>query len=238
REISRRQLLQGGAIAASVAGIGLINDWPTALMSDHYTGTGEVKSIVLADGSNVTLDADTSMTVDFNRRQRGAQLQQGRAFFHTAQSTERPFVVQAGRGVIRALDARFTVHQWADTITVSAIENATEVVAPNGDKIILGQGQAVSYHPSGLDAVTVADMGSALAWQDSQLVFEDKPLQQVISDLNRYRPGTIYIGNSALLNLRVSGAFDMRKQQDILATISKILPIRAISASKYFVVLV
>lgn len=242
-KISRRQLLTGGAIAASVATIGLVNDWPTALLSDHYTGTGEVKKVILADGSKVTLDAGTSLTVDFSTEQRKTRLKEGRAFFEVAQSVQRPFVVKAGRGVIRVLDARFTVHQWADVITVSAIENTAEVTAPNGDRVVLSQGQAVSYRPlglsdAGLDTVAPADMGGALEWQHNKLVFEDRPLQQVIADLNRYRPGQIFIANRELLDLRVSGSFDMSKPQDILATIAKILPVRTISASKYFVVLV
>ena len=69
--------------------------WIDDLGADYVTAPGEVKTVTLADQSQVTLDADSAIAVDFSHGERHIQLRRGAGFFsvtHTGQS----FVVEAG----------------------------------------------------------------------------------------------------------------------------------------------
>jgi transmembrane sensor len=43
-------------------------------------GTGEIRTVTLADQSQVTLDADSAIAVDFSRGERHVQLRRGAGF--------------------------------------------------------------------------------------------------------------------------------------------------------------
>ncbi|MGP5355437.1 FecR family protein [Pseudomonas helleri] len=96
RRPGRRAFLAGGlATAAGLAAVTAINGLPAGFLADYSTGTGEQRSLTLADGSTVNLDADTALVVKFNDRERRLLLLSGRAFFAVAKDAHRPFVVEA-----------------------------------------------------------------------------------------------------------------------------------------------
>ncbi len=63
------------------------------------------------------------------------------------------------------------------------------------------------------------------------------PLHEVVDQVNRYRRGKIFIVDSRLRDLNVSGAFDIDDSQKILDVIEKNLPVDAISLTVYLVLL-
>ncbi|MGP4920706.1 FecR domain-containing protein [Pseudomonas helleri] len=80
-------------------------------------------------------------------------------------------------------------------------------------------------------------MESDLAWRRGKLIFEDRPLQQVVADVNRYRSGTIRILDAKLMDLRVSGIFNIAEPDAVLTTITETLPVRAVRLTDYLVLL-
>ena len=234
--LRRRSFLVGGAMAAGVAGLAvhhMLPDW----LSDFSTGTGEQRTVSLSDGSVVNLDADTSITLAYDDQFRRIRLLHGRAFFDVAKDAARPFVVEAASGSTTALGTRFVVHEWADTVTVSVEESAVSVVAPDQTRVVIKAGENVSYARGGLGAIEGSDVDTATAWRRGKLIFEDRPLRQVIADVNRYRHGTIQVIDSGLLNLRVSGIFDVLQPDGVLDAITTGLPVRAIHLTRYLVLL-
>lgn len=236
RHLGRRGFLAGGALAAGVAGLAGLNGIPYWL-SDYATATGEQRTVSLSDGSVVTLDADSAIALAYDDRVRCIRLLQGRAFFDVAKDTGRPFIVEAANGSATAHGTRFVVHQWADTVTVSVEESTVSVVAPDSSRVVLQAGEYVSYALKGIGEVESGDVEAATAWRRGKLIFEDRPLRQVIADANRYRSGTIRIMDSALLDLRVSGIFDITNPDGVLDAITSGLPVQALHLSRYLVLL-
>ncbi|MBP1876008.1 transmembrane sensor [Ensifer adhaerens] len=233
----RRSFLAGGAAMLGVAGYVGLNGLPDFLLSDYETGTAELRELALADGSRVSLDADTAIAVDFIESRRSVQLLRGRAFFDVAKDARRPFIVEAGAGTTTALGTRFVVHRWSDTVTVSVEESAVSVMAPDHSSAILQVGQNVSYGETGLGDVGDVDVQSETAWRRGKLIFKDRPLRQVIADVNRYRAGTIRIVDSELDNLRVSGIFEIANPDGVLGALSAALPVRVLRLTDYLVLL-
>lgn len=234
---SRRAFLAGGTAALAVAAVAMVAGPPDFLTSDHFTGTGELRSVTLADGTKVDLDADTAIALDFTDAIRTVRLLRGRAFFNVAKDASRPFTVVAATGGTTALGTRFVVHEWSGTVTVSVEESAVSVVGPDGSNAVVNAGEYVIYDDKRLGRVQPVDMEAEVAWRRGKLIFEDRPLRQVLADVNRYRSGTIRVTDSRLLNMRVSGIFDINNPDGVLDAIRTTLPVRTFQLSPWLVVL-
>jgi len=248
--LSRRRLFQGTlALTGAATGIGAlaiggltIGGLPEAIAADFRTGTGERRMASLTDGSQVELDAETALSLDFTPQLRRLRLLSGRALFNVMADPGRPFEVACGQGAVRALGTAFVVHRRAADVVVAVTESAVSVSAPDGAasatrRIRLAAGQRVVYGGSGLGPVTQASPEIETAWRRGKLAFEDRPLGDVIADLNRYRRGRIVIWDQALLDLRVDGIFDMASPDAALEGIVRTLPIQVLRLGGYFVVL-
>ncbi|MDP9835503.1 transmembrane sensor [Neorhizobium huautlense] len=235
--VGRRSFLAGGAAAALAAGLVAVHGLPDVLTSDYTTSVAERRSITLDDGSIIDMDADTAIAVDFSSTARNLHLRKGRAFFKVAKDAGRPFSVIARNGRATALGTEFVVHSSADTITVAVVESRVSVSYPGASSAILDAGEKISYDHAGLGAVTTVDSETEIAWQRGKLIFEDVPLGQVVSDLNRYRRGIIKVVDSDLQTLRVSGIFDVTRPDRVLEAITQTLPVKALALTPYLILL-
>ena len=235
--MSRRGLLLGatGVAAAVVAGVALgVPEWFDGGMR---TGVGEQRQLTLADGSRVDLDADSALSLQFTPQERRLTLQRGRAFFDVAPDRARAFSVTAAGGVTTATGTQFSVHLWSNEVTVAVSESAVSIRAGAAALTQLRAGEAVSYDASGIGETEQVSDAQASAWRRGKLIFEDRPLRQVIADVNRYRSGTIMVTDNTLLRLRVSGIFDIRQPDGVLEAITRSLPVRSVALTRYLVLL-
>lgn len=244
--LSRRAALAGAtgiaASAALIAGTGATFDGLEDILSgDYRTGTGERETITTPDGSTIELDAGTVISLEFDAEIRRLRLLCGRAVFTVAPDTERPFEVTCGGGTVRALGTVFAVHKRRIDTAVAVKESAVTVSLGSPRTTIesaqVAEGLRVTYGTSGMGPVVSAADGAETAWQRGRLIFRDRPLGDVIADLNRYRPGRIAIWDDELLNLRVDGVFEVEKPDAALNAIIGTLPARAVRLTPYLVVL-
>ena len=233
---SRRAFLYGGAAIAASLGV-LFLAPPDFLTSDYATSTGELRSVTLSDGTTVDLDADTAIAIDYTEQSRKVQLLRGRAFFDVAKDIARPFTVTAAGGSVTALGTRFVVHEWATEVTVWVEESAVSVIAPDKSERVINAAQLTTFNTAGFGPISAADVNAEGAWKRGKLIFEDRPLRQVLADVNRYRSGTIRATDSTLLNMRVSGIFDIKKPDGVLDAIRNTLPVRTTELTRYLVLL-
>lgn len=237
RGFSRRGLLGAGAALAAAGTAAWMGGASDYLFSDQFTGTAEIRELTLVDGTRVTLDADSAFSVDYSQSRRRLSLHRGRAYFDVARDETRPFSVVAASGSVTALGTQFVVQIWGDQVTTSVQESAVSVLAPNGAGIRLATDETVSYGPSGLGTVENCDAEVETAWRRGRLIFEDRPLGRVVSEVNRYRRGTIRILDGRLQNLRVSGIFDVANPDGVLDAIVQTLPVRSLEITPYVVLL-
>ena len=69
------------------------------------------------------------------------------------------------------------------------------------------------------------------------MIFQDRPLAEVIAELNRYRSGKIIIMNNAIKKLPVTGVFDTVDTNVALKTIEQSLPINVTKITEKLVLL-
>lgn len=212
---------------------------PAGLLADHRTGIGERRIVALLDGSRIELGPASAVDVDFAGARRAVRLVSGEAFFTVAADPARPFVVSASQGEIAVLGTAFDVKIGQDeAVSVVVTESKVAVSAAGIRAVGVTAGQEVSYDRNGVSAVRSADLDAAQAWRQDQLVFHDAPLDAVLTELRRYRGGTIQLLGGELGKRRITAVFDARRPDAALETIAHNLDLRLLRATGYFVALV
>lgn len=137
------------AVLVSVLTLGL---WPAS--SELYsTAIGEQRSIVLADGSVVHLDARSAVRVELLEHERRVELLTGQAVFSVAKDQRRPFVVSSNNTRVRAVGTEFNVHKMRSRMTVTVLEGKVAVV-PNAAQLSAGDAQDRSGRSPSVGAVS------------------------------------------------------------------------------------
>jgi transmembrane sensor len=198
------------AMAAVLVSIGFrpAMEWLTQESAEPVhvvsTNSGEVKHIVLRDGSRVTLGAKTELSVHYGSCLRTILLNSGEALFNVAHDPKCPFIVIAGGGAITALGTEFSVRRTLDRVTVQVAEGIVNVQPrdtlvsvpwpkdPDIPKVAwpdakLTQGEEVTYAGSQKrSAVASEDPNVATAWLDGRRVYRHEPLAYLVADISRY----------------------------------------------------
>lgn len=221
-----------GAVAAGVALaiVGTAQDWPTRLRADAMTATGERRLVPLADGSVVQLNTASAIAIDLSSDRRVIRLLKGEAAFAVAADPTRPFTVEAGDGATTALGTRFIVRREGTGGDVTVTEHRVRVTwradrATPDQTVVVNAGQAAGYDAGGLVRPHAVDTNAATAWTRGRLAFVDRPLEEVVAELNRYYPGYIRVIGADLAKRRFSGVFPIDDPLGALAAIQRSLQI-------------
>lgn len=218
RQRSPRRHVAAWSVTAVLLMAVLVTGWlfwstrqPTSNL--YTTATGERRTLVLQDGSHVTLDTDTRLSVAFSPRTRQLTLIHGRAFFHVAKDRDRPFLVSTPDGIVRATGTQFSVYEHNDAVEVTLVEGHV-IVTPHdhanqrgpviamraGQRLLMGNG----YPTPRLES---AQANTDTAWLSGKIVFNDAPLPSAIAEFNRYTTDKIVIGDDSLRSIHVTGVF-------------------------------
>jgi transmembrane sensor len=188
------------------------------LAADHSTGTAELRSIGLEDGSTVVLDAASAIAVRYAPARREVELLSGRAFFQVAAAVDRPFVVVADDVTVTVMGTAFDVDAAGDTVSVEVQSGTVEVRSgPVGRPETLMRGERLEIdRASGHAARSEVSVADIAAWRDRRLVVDRVPVAEVVGELGRHYHGVVIVRDAALAGRRVSGVFDLRKPVEAL----------------------
>ncbi|WP_267351919.1 FecR domain-containing protein [Sphingomonas sp. GM_Shp_2] len=218
QSIPRRRLAAIAVAAlASVAVIVLTTQLsirPGDRVAAYRTPTGGNRVLRLADGSRVQMNTATAIRAGTTPDAREVWLDEGEAYFDVAHRPDRKFVVHAGVRTITVLGTRFSVRREKDRVTVAVISGRVRVddaqASASVPKVaIVSAGNVAIIEPrSTLISTTGSDKVAALmAWREQMIVFDDKPLSDIVTDFNRYSKHMIVIEDRELANVRLGGAF-------------------------------
>ena len=220
----------GLLLLAIVAGVAWIDP---AYRSEHVASqVGQRQALLLADGTQVLLDSNTEMTISWHLRSRQVELKAGQALFEVSPMVYRPFLVDAGLAVVRVVGTRFNVRRQEQDVQITVAEGRVAVrAAATGAVAALEPGQQLRVHKGQEARLGRVDVDDVTAWQQSRLVFESTPLEDVIDTLQRYHRQPIRLMDPRLARLPVSGVFDSGHVDRLLALLPGILPVRVSTAA-------
>jgi transmembrane sensor len=209
--------------------------------ADTQTGTGEQRTLVLDDGSQIILNTNTAINVRVNANERVIELVRGEILVTTGHDktfagTRHPFLVQTEQGVIRALGTRFTVRN-PDRATshVAVFEGAVEIRAVKQQSAprIVHTGWQTSFTDTVIAPLTKADDLST-AWTQGMLIAEEMPLGDFIAELARYRSGRLHC-DLAVAHLPVTGTYPLSNTDNILDMLTATHPVELRTMTRYWV---
>ena len=207
----RRPTLQWvTGLAASVVVAASLGWWFTLPHPEQLqTKVGEQRSVLLADGSRVTLNTASKIRVLLQADRRVVELLQGEVLFEVAHDTQRPFDVHAGDVAVRAVGTQFDVDRRATRTAVTVVEGRVALIASrSADLPVLSAGDRVVVDSAGPGAVEHdVNLAEITAWTQHQLVFRHRPLGEIAEEFNRYNVGRIEIRSPSLRAQEVTGTF-------------------------------
>jgi transmembrane sensor len=184
--------------------------------------------VVLAPDLSLELNTQTSIALRSSQGETRIELISGEASVAAKLASSRQLVMLAGSGRIRAMQANFNARCLDGLVSVTCLDGAISV-EQRGDTVQLGAAEQVSYSGAGIDASSTIDAAQVTAWQAGLLVFRDKPLVNVVEEVNRYRPGKIIITSADLRRRVVNGTFRLDKLENFVAQVEQLFGARVTS---------
>lgn len=192
--------LSACAVAASLALVSLLT---FSLTRNKYTvsplestcnlvaGYGQTTSIILEDGTRVSLNAGSSLLYPetFKKGSRIVYLS-GEGNFDVAKDPERPFIVKTAHMDVQALGTSFCVHSYAGerTVRTTLKDGRVKVSIPSAgdDAYFLEPGMQLVFNPSD-KAVSFVRVNAArvMEWAEGYLNFMGASFPEIASVLER-----------------------------------------------------
>ena len=195
--------------------------------ADYHTAPGELRTLSLSDGSQIIMNSDTTLSIDYTQQQRNISLHKGEAYFSVAADSSRPFIVSTSTGKIRALGTEFDIKNRGNKTFVTVFEHAVQVSLANGSVIqSLAEGQQLSFSEQSFSKPSAVNLSRTQSWRKQRIVFQDKPLADVLAELSHYRAGRIIILDDKIKTLSVTGVFATDDTNIALQTIAQTLPVK------------
>ncbi|WP_426992414.1 FecR family protein [Methylomonas sp. CM2] len=240
RRMFRRAGSLGGGLAVAASLVwavcgGYCVNWLSHPWADYRTLVGEQRTVQLSDGSTVHLNTDTALDVNMSAGERRVQLLRGEAEFEVAHDSQRPFRVTSGQATTEALGTRFVVRYANAAGDVTLLEGKVRTTRTNHQgqllgNVILEPGEHIAFNDDQLGAVQATDLSIADAWRRGRIVMNFVPLQDVVDEINRYRPGHVFLLNSELAQRKIHVAMDVKRIDDWLNALGNTLPVQVLHA--------
>jgi transmembrane sensor len=233
---TRGWLIAGSLAAAAAIAVAVMPF--TALQSansapqTYATAKGEHRSVRLADGSTLELAAGSTLSVTLAKADRRVTLTEGEAVFDVAADKARPFLIAAGDRTVRVVGTRFDVRRRAGEVSVSVERGVVEVNPADGAKgrgFRLRPGQRLDHVEGAADVqLSAVDPAQVASWRTGRLIYRDRPLSEVVADLNQQFAKPIVIEDASLAQTRVSGVLVVDDQAAVIRRLALLAPIKAL----------
>lgn len=195
--------------------------------ADYSTHTSEQRQIRLPDGSVIYLNSATALSVEMQPAQRRITLHNGEALFRVTPDAARPFIVTSADSETRVLGTTFSVRQQGDTSQITVQEGKVELrdrTQPGlSQSLTANQQSSLTNHT--LSPAQPVNSHQLLAWQRGRLIFNQQPLAEVVTELQRHLPGRILITDRQLAAQQVSGIFNLQQPDSLLHTLQQSLEV-------------
>jgi transmembrane sensor len=242
KKITRRRIV---AAAASAAGLMGISAWlGRGRIEEIWRGTryassvGELKKVVLTDGSVITMNTQTELRVRYTGERRDIRLVRGEAMFAVTHDAKRPFAVRVGEWTAVAVGTAFAVRRLDEPTTdvtvtegivqLQPVDRSVSEARPRltaNQKALIGAGGRVE-----VGQVSDSQIGQRLAWRTRLVVFAGEPLREALAEMNRYSHRPIVVDDPALAERRIVGVFPTTDTQTFVSAMTATLGVEAVES--------
>jgi hypothetical protein len=173
------------------------------------TPRGGQYSVVLSDGTKVTLNAASSLKypTNFNGSYREVELT-GEGYFEVAHNPQKPFRVKSNGQTIEVLGTHFDINCYSNEpfVKTTLLQGSVKVSSQQGN-VLLQPGEQSRLDVSGKNTLKVARVNTdeIIAWKDGLFRFKESSIKEVMRDAERwYNVDVSYAGNGP--NIKITGS--------------------------------
>ena len=252
---NRKPVLLALAAAAAVFIIGAAtltfqSPIPDPAPLTYATAIGAQETVTLEDGSILTLNTNTTLTVSYSEAERRIHLAEGEALFEVEHS-DRPFLVDAGGTRTRALGTEFDIRAEAGAVAITLIKGSVRVTTGQPDPagqagampaktlqegLVLKPGDRLDMKPGADPILSTIDPAQGGKWREGLLQFDNVTLAEAVAEMNRYSTTKLRIDDAALAAERISGTFPAGKQEEFAETLKLYLPVDVVNRADAFLI--
>jgi len=153
------------------------------------TEKGETYQVQLPDGSEVWLNAASSLTYATNLIADGKRVVKltGEGYFQVAKDKAHPFRVQTGGHQVEVLGTHFNINSYNNepAIATTLLEGAVQVSC-HSKKELLKPGQQAKLDGNGNFLIAEVDTDPYVAWKNKQFSFENENIQTIMRMVERW----------------------------------------------------
>jgi transmembrane sensor len=196
----------------------------------HSTLKGEIETFKLPDGSLLTLNTDSFISLKFDSRYRNINLKRGELNIDVFKDSKRPMNIIVENKVIQAVGTAFNV-QYFNKDIIRLIVTEGKVVLTNkanldqaqinrkttkNDTVYLVAGQKVALDSA--DSTNDIrnniiefnqETGHPTSWMQGYISFSGETLQEVVKQINRYTQVQIVLNDERIKSIEVVGRFEV-----------------------------
>jgi transmembrane sensor len=226
---SRRRFAFSAMAAAVAAAVGV----PLFLSRQHErvvlnTAKGEFRKVPLADHSVISMNGASRIEVALGAHERRIALVEGEALFEVAKDKRKPFVVDAGGVMVRAVGTAFAVRRFGNGADVTVTEGTVDVWTEHGAAAVqrLSAGDHAWVPDSATRIAVARDPGAAgrkLAWLDGKVVLQEQSLADAVAEFNRYNTRMLVIADPRLQGRKFVGQYRIDQPERFAQDVSSLL---------------
>ncbi|MCK5169001.1 MAG: FecR domain-containing protein [Bacteroidales bacterium] len=192
---------------------------------------GQIKNILLPDGSLVFLNSDTRLKYgsNFGTKKREVFLE-GEAFFDVTHDSHKPFFIHTSENTVKVLGTAFNVSAYPDENIhqISLERGKISISHDKGKSAMLNANQTYlllcNKNQSKIFKTKNVEMYSS--WKDGKIIFRNQRFADITRKLERSHNIGINIQNTKIEDLRYTGEFnindDIRKILEIISLTTSI----------------
>jgi hypothetical protein len=197
------------------------NDQTKVESNTMTTPKGRQFSLILADGTQVWLNAASSITYPtaFTGSDRKVSIT-GEAYFEVAHNAKKPFHVQVNGMDVQVLGTHFNINAYSNegSIKTTLLQGSIKISAAGKNQLVKPGQQTQVTGDGKISLINDADVNAAVAWKNGFFQFNEMGIESVMRQLERwYNIDVKYEGQ--IPNRRFAG------QMDRSLTLSEILKI-------------
>lgn len=198
-------------VTAALFSVGKDRDDVNVAMQTITVPAGQRVNLDLPDGSNVWLNAGTTMKypVSFMKGKREVILN-GEAYFEVAHNEKSPFVVRTHAMDIEVLGTKFNVEAYSKkaVFEASLMQGKIRVKSPHNEKtaVVLLPNYKTTLKDGRL-VVSKIDDYNVYRWKEGLYCFKSKRFTQIMEDLERYYDLKIQVDKKSIESVALTGKF-------------------------------
>ena len=171
------------------------------------TANGQQFQVVLPDGTQVWLNAASSLTfpVSFSDKQKRRVKLKGEGYFEVTKDKLHPFVVESTSQTVEVLGTHFNINNYGDDIKTTLLEGRVKVAsAVSQDMQIIRPGQQTILFKGAIKVVETT-AAYAVAWKDGYFRFDGKTMETAMNEIARWYDVKVVFNSQDLKTRKLAG---------------------------------